>query len=31
VLRLLPALTLSDEQIDEGCDTLRDVLVSLKA
>jgi predicted acetylornithine/succinylornithine family transaminase len=26
VLRLLPALTISDEQIDEGCDILADVL-----
>lgn len=26
VLRLLPAMTLSDEQLDEGCDILADVL-----
>jgi predicted acetylornithine/succinylornithine family transaminase len=30
VLRLLPALTISDEQIDEGCDIISDVLTSLK-
>ena len=28
VLRLLPALTLSDEQLDEGCDILSEVLSS---
>jgi acetylornithine/succinyldiaminopimelate/putrescine aminotransferase len=31
VIRLLPALTLSDEQIDEGCDILDDVILGLKA
>ena len=31
VLRLLPALTISDEQIDDGCDVLSDVLLNLKA
>jgi len=31
VLRLLPALTIADEQIDEGCDVLCDVLLNLKA
>ena len=31
VLRLLPALTLTDEQLDEGCDILADVLLNLKA
>ena len=30
VLRLLPALTITDEQIDEGCDILADVLLNLK-
>jgi acetylornithine/N-succinyldiaminopimelate aminotransferase len=30
VLRLLPALTLSDAQRDEGCDILEDVLLNLK-
>jgi acetylornithine/succinyldiaminopimelate/putrescine aminotransferase len=30
VLRLLPAVTISDEQIDEGCDLLDDVLLGLK-
>jgi acetylornithine/N-succinyldiaminopimelate aminotransferase len=30
VLRLLPALTLTDEQIDEGCDILEEVLLSHK-
>jgi acetylornithine/succinyldiaminopimelate/putrescine aminotransferase len=30
VLRLLPALTISDEQIDEGCDVLSEVLLALK-
>ena len=29
VLRLLPALTLSDEQIDEGCDVLDEVFNAL--
>src|SRR5581483_11042705 len=28
VIRLLPALTLTDEQLDEGCDILADVLTS---
>ncbi|HEY1379734.1 MAG TPA: aspartate aminotransferase family protein [Gemmataceae bacterium] len=28
VLRLLPALTLTDEQLDEGCDILADVLTT---
>ena len=31
VLRLLPALTISDEQIDDGCDILCEVLLNLKA
>jgi acetylornithine/N-succinyldiaminopimelate aminotransferase len=31
VLRLLPALTITDEQIDEGCDILDDVILGLKA
>jgi acetylornithine/succinyldiaminopimelate/putrescine aminotransferase len=31
VIRLLPALTISDEQIDEGCDVLDDVILGLKA
>jgi 4-aminobutyrate aminotransferase-like enzyme len=26
VLRLLPAMTLTDEQLDEGCDILAEVL-----
>jgi acetylornithine/succinyldiaminopimelate/putrescine aminotransferase len=26
VIRLLPAMTLTDEQLDEGCDILADVL-----
>ena len=30
VLRLLPALTITDEQIDEGCDTIDDVLTAMK-
>jgi acetylornithine/succinyldiaminopimelate/putrescine aminotransferase len=30
VLRLLPALTLADEQIDDGCDIMADVLLALK-
>ena len=30
VLRLLPALTLTDEQLDEGCDILEEVLLNLK-
>ena len=30
VLRLLPALTLSDEQIEDGCDIIADVLLSLR-
>ncbi len=30
VLRLLPALNLSDEQIQEGCDVMEDVLLSYK-
>ena len=29
VVRLLPALTITDEQIDEGCTILGDVLRSL--
>ena len=28
VLRLLPAMTLTDEQLDEGCDILSDILRS---
>lgn len=31
VIRLLPAVTLADEQIDEGCDILDDVILNLKA
>jgi acetylornithine/succinyldiaminopimelate/putrescine aminotransferase len=31
VIRLLPALTISDEQIDAGCDILDEVLLALKA
>jgi predicted acetylornithine/succinylornithine family transaminase len=31
VIRLLPALTLTDEQVDEGCDVLDDVVLNLKA
>jgi len=31
VLRLLPALTISDEQIDEGCDVIEDVMMGLKS
>jgi acetylornithine/succinyldiaminopimelate/putrescine aminotransferase len=31
VIRLLPALTIADEQIDEGCDVMADVLLNLKA
>jgi acetylornithine/N-succinyldiaminopimelate aminotransferase len=31
VIRLLPAVTITDEQIDEGCDTLDDVILGLKA
>ncbi len=30
VLRLLPALTLSDEQLDDGCDIIADVLLNLR-
>ncbi|MDY3557683.1 aspartate aminotransferase family protein [Gemmata sp. JC673] len=30
VLRLLPALTLSDEQLEDGCDIIADVLLGLK-
>jgi acetylornithine/succinyldiaminopimelate/putrescine aminotransferase len=30
VLRLLPALTITDEQIDEGCDVMCDVILNLK-
>jgi predicted acetylornithine/succinylornithine family transaminase len=30
VLRLLPALTISDDQIDEGCDVIDDVLLAMK-
>jgi acetylornithine/succinyldiaminopimelate/putrescine aminotransferase len=30
VIRLLPALTITDEQIDEGCDTLDEVLLNHK-
>ena len=30
VLRLLPALTITDEQIDDGCDIIADVLLNLK-
>lgn len=31
VLRLLPALTISDEQIDDGCDIMCEVLLNTKA
>jgi acetylornithine/N-succinyldiaminopimelate aminotransferase len=31
VLRLLPALTIADEQIEEGCELMADVLLNLKA
>jgi acetylornithine/succinyldiaminopimelate/putrescine aminotransferase len=31
VLRLLPALTIGDEQIDDGCDVIADVLLAMKA
>jgi acetylornithine/succinyldiaminopimelate/putrescine aminotransferase len=31
VIRLLPALTITDEQIDAGCDILDEVLLALKA
>ena len=31
VLRLLPALTISDEQVDQGCAVLRDVLLATAA
>lgn len=31
VLRLLPALTISDEQVDSGCAVIEDVLTNLKA
>ncbi|HEY1188197.1 MAG TPA: aspartate aminotransferase family protein [Gemmata sp.] len=30
VLRLLPALTLSDEQLEDGCDIIADVLMNLR-
>jgi acetylornithine/N-succinyldiaminopimelate aminotransferase len=30
VLRLLPALTISDEQIDDGCDIMSEALLALK-
>ena len=30
VLRLLPALTLTDAELDEGCDILEEVLLSLQ-
>jgi predicted acetylornithine/succinylornithine family transaminase len=30
VLRLLPALTISDEQIDEGCEILESVILNMK-
>jgi acetylornithine/succinyldiaminopimelate/putrescine aminotransferase len=30
VLRLLPALTISDEQIEDGCDIIADVLLNMK-
>ncbi|AWM37976.1 Acetylornithine aminotransferase [Gemmata obscuriglobus] len=30
VLRLLPALTLSDEQLEDGCDIIADVLLALR-
>jgi predicted acetylornithine/succinylornithine family transaminase len=31
VIRLLPALTIGDEQIDDGCDVIAEVLLALKA
>ena len=31
VIRLLPAINIADEQIDEGCDILADVILGLKA
>lgn len=31
VIRLLPALTISDEQIDDGCDVMAEVLLAMKA
>src|SRR5205085_9651008 len=31
VIRLLPALTLTDEQLSDGCDILEEVLVNYKA
>ena len=31
VIRLLPALTITDEQIDEGCDILDEVLLASRA
>jgi predicted acetylornithine/succinylornithine family transaminase len=31
VLRLLPALTITDEQIDDGCDVIGEVLLGMKA
>jgi predicted acetylornithine/succinylornithine family transaminase len=31
VLRLLPALTITDEQIDDGCDVMADVVTGMKA
>ncbi len=30
VLRLLPALTISDEQIDDGCDTIGEALLAIR-
>jgi acetylornithine/succinyldiaminopimelate/putrescine aminotransferase len=30
VLRLLPALTIGDDQIDEGCETIAGVILNLK-
>ena len=30
VIRLLPALTIADQQIDDGCDIIDDVLLALK-
>jgi acetylornithine/succinyldiaminopimelate/putrescine aminotransferase len=30
VIRLLPAMTLSDEQVDEGCEILANVLKSVE-
>ena len=30
VLRLLPALTISDEQIDDGCDLISEVVLNLR-